>query len=349
MTNSLGDGAAASSVTQDPTDTELASLQLKKKTNRSWGGWLNKYALVLIWAALAIALSIAVPEKFLQQITFNTIFGTQSVLLLLTLALMVPLIVGDFDLSVANTMGMSATLMVVLNGDKYELPLWVALAIVLVAGLLVGVVNAFLVVRIGVNAIVATLGMGTLLLGLANWVSGSIIQTGISPFLSRVVNERFIGLPLSFWYGIAVAALIWYALAFRPLGRRMMFVGQNAEMARLSGVRVERVRFMGFIGAALLSTLAGIIQAGQLGAFQAGSATNYLLPTFAAAFLGTTVVVPGRFNPWGSVIAIFFLITGITGLNLLGLTGWVQDAFYGGALIIAVTLSTVVRNRMTAA
>jgi len=349
MTNSPGDVGLGSTVTQDQTDTESAWPQRKKKPGRSWGGWLNKYALVLIWAAVAVALSIAVPGKFLQLVTFNTIFGTQSVLLLLTLALMVPLIVGDFDLSVANTMGMSATLMVVLNGDKYGLPLLVALAVVLVTGLLVGVVNAFLVVKLGVNAIVATLGMGTLLLGLANWVSGSIIQTGISTFLSTLVNDRFIGLPMSFWYGIAVAALLWYVLAFRPLGRRMMFVGQNGEMARLSGVRVERVRFMAFIGSALLSTLAGIMQAGQLGAFQAGSATNYLLPTFAAAFLGTTVVVPGRFNPWGSVIAIFFLITGITGLNLLGLTGWVQDAFYGGALIIAVTLSTVVRNRVAAA
>lgn len=349
MTNSPGDAVGPSTVTAESPDTEPASPQRRKSSGSSWGSWLNRYALVLIWAALAVALSIAVPEKFLQQITFNTIFGTQSVLLLLTLALIVPLIVGDFDLSVANTMGMSATLMVVLNGDKYGLPLWVALAVVFVAGLTVGVINAFLVVKLGVNAIVATLGMGTLLLGLANWVSGSIIQTGISPFLSRVVNDRFIGLPMSFWYGIAVAALLWYGLAFRPLGRRMMFVGQNPEMARLSGVRVERVRFMAFIGAALLSTLAGVIQAGQLGAFQAGSATNYLLPTFAAAFLGTTVVSPGRFNPWGSVIAIFFLITGITGLNLLGLTGWVQDAFYGGALIIAVTLSTVVRNRVAAA
>ena len=100
------------------------------------------------------------------------------------------------------------------------------------------------------------------------------------------------------------------------------------------------------MGAGLLASLAGIMMAGQLGAFQASSATSYLLPTFAAAFLGTTVIVPGRFNPWGSVVAIFFLITGITGLNLLGLTGWIQDAFYGAALIIAVTLSTLVRRRV---
>src|SRR5690349_1121159 len=99
------------------------------KARLKWGGLsagLNRYALVLIWALLAVVLAVAVPDKFLQPITFYTIFGTQSVLVVLTLALLMPLAVGDFDLSVANTMGMSATLMVVLNGDKYGLPLPVA-------------------------------------------------------------------------------------------------------------------------------------------------------------------------------------------------------------------------------
>ncbi len=316
------------------------------RRRRGIGSWLNRYALVLIWVALAIALAIASPDRFLQPITMSTIFGTQSVLVILTLALLVPLSVGDFDLSVANTMGMSATLMVVLNGDKYGLPLWVALIAAIAAGLIVGFVNGYLVVKVGVDAIVATLGMATLLLGLSNWVSGSIIQTGISKGLSIAINHRVLGLPMSFWFGMFVAAVLWYILSFRPLGRRIAFVGQNREMARLSGVKVDRIRFLSFVGAGFLSAVAGIMMAGQLGAFQASSATSFLLPTFAAAFLGTTVINPGRFNPWGSVIAIFFLITGITGLTLLGLTGWIQDAFYGAALIISVTLSTLVRKRV---
>lgn len=345
MTSSLAeqtDGAKGQNTTtrKSPATTQRTS---------AFGQVANKYALVVIWAVLAIGMTIATPDKFLQPITLNTIFGTQSVLVILTLALLLPLAVGDFDLSVANTMGMSATLMVVINGDKLQLPLGLAIAAAITAGLAVGAINGLLVVRFNVNAIVATLGMGTLLLGLANWVSGSIIQTGISSGLSRFVNAKFLALPLSFWYGLIIAAVIWYMFSFRPIGRRILFVGQNRDMARLSGVRVDRMRFFSFVGAGLLSSLAGILMAGQLGAFQASSSTSFLLPAFAAAFLGTTVINPGRFNPWGSVIAIYFLATGITGLNLLGLTGWVQDAFYGAALIIAVTLSTVVRRRTTRA
>jgi len=333
-------------VSSPPPDLGRPTAGTPKPHKRGALTWVNRYALLIIWIILALALAGITPDNFLQAITFNTIFGTQSVLVILTLALLLPLSMGDFDLSVANAMGMSGTLMVVLNGDKYGLPLVVAIAVAVGTGLLVGAVNGFLVVRLGVDAIVATLGMGTLLLGLASWVSGSIIQTGIASGLTHAMDDKLIGLPLSFWYGIAIAAVFWYVLMFRPMGRRIAFVGQNRDMARLSGVGVDRLRFFGFVGAGLIASLAGIMQAGQLGAYQASSATSYLLPTFAAAFLGTTVVNPGRFNPWGSVIAIYFLITGITGLNLLGLTGWVQDAFYGAALIVAVTLSTVVRNRV---
>lgn len=243
----------------DPGDAESVATTRRK---RGALHYVNRYALVIVWAGLALALAGVTPDKFLQPITFNTIFGTQSVLVILTLALLLPLSMGDFDLSVANTMGMSATLMVVLNGDKYELPLWIALLAAIGAGLLVGLINGLLVVRLGVDAIVATLGMGTLLLGLANWVSGSIIQTGISDLLSRAVNDKFVGLPASFWYGIAIAAVLWYVLAFRPIGRRITFVGQNRDMARLSGVPVDRLRFAGFMGAGLLASLAGIMSAG---------------------------------------------------------------------------------------
>jgi ribose transport system permease protein len=65
----------------------------------------------------------------------------------------------------------------------------------------------------------------------------------------------------------------------------------------------------------------------------------------AAAFLGTTVIMPGRFNPWGSFIAVYFLVTGVTGLALFGLQSWVQNVFYGGALVLAVTLSQLARRR----
>jgi predicted ABC-type sugar transport system permease subunit len=91
--------------------------------------------------------------------------------------------------------------------------------------------------------------------------------------------------------------------------------------------------------------LAGVLYAGAQGAADPVSGVTYQLPAFAAAFLGSTCIAPGRFNPWGATVAVYFLVTGITGLVFLGFSSFIQEMFYGGALVIAVTLSQLVRGR----
>jgi ribose transport system permease protein len=113
----------------------------------------------------------------------------------------------------------------------------------------------------------------------------------------------------------------------------------------LSGIRVRRVRIGSLAVSGLISAFAGVIYAGTIGAADPASGLQFLLPAFAAVFLGATAITPGRFNPWGSLIAIYFLITGITGFELLGINTFVQDLFYGGALVLAVVLSSIARRR----
>ena len=330
--------------TVEPTTT--AGDRTPRNARRATAGNITyRYALVFVWVAMAVVFAILRPDTFPTNATIQTVFGSQSVLVVLTLALLVTLAVGEFDLSVASTLGLSATLIAKLNAIEHMGLGWTVL-LALAAGCLVGLINGGLVVYIGVDAIVATLGMGTLLLGIALWISDSVTIGGIDQTLLDAANNHFLGLPRSFWYGIVLAAIFWYVLQHTPLGRHLLFVGQNRDVSRLAGIKVDRIRVGAFVAGGFLSALAGVILAGTLGAFQSSVAPTFLLPAFAAAFLGSTVVTPGRFNPWGSVIAIYFLITGITGLQLLGLSGWIEQVFYGGALIVAVTLSTLVRRRV---
>jgi ribose transport system permease protein len=110
-------------------------------------------------------------------------------------------------------------------------------------------------------------------------------------------------------------------------------------VARLSGVRVGRVRWGAFVTSGTLSAVAGVVYTGTTGGADPSSGLTFLLPAFAAAFLGATSIAPGRFNPWGSIVAVYFLVTGVTGLQLLGAESFVQQLFYGGALILAVALA----------
>jgi ribose transport system permease protein len=212
---------------------------------------------------------------------------------------------------------------------------------------LVGVVNGILVVVARVNTIVVTLGMSTLLQGIAMWMSSDNTVSGLPPSFAKIANTDIGPLPVSFYYGVVLVLGFAYVLAFTPLGRHMRFVGASREVSRLSGVRVNRIRFGSFVAAGALCGIGAVITVAGLGSFDPTVSNSYLLPTFAAVFLGTAIIEPGRFNPLGTFAGIYFLATGILGLQLLGLQVWVTPVFYGGVLVIAVTISTLLRRRAT--
>jgi ribose transport system permease protein len=187
--------------------------------------------------------------------------------------------------------------------------------------------------------------MGTLLTGIALWMSNLNTIVLPSTGFSKIALLPVGGLFISFLYGAALAVAFAYLLGFTPLGRHMRFVGASREVSRLSGVRVNRIRFGSFVAASALSGIGAVVTVAALGSYNATTSDSYLLPVFASVFLGTAVIQPGRFNPIGTWIGIYFLTTGITGLEDLGLQTWVSDVFYGGVLVIAVTIATLLRHR----
>ena len=312
--------------------------------------WLHtitrNYALVLVWVAMSVVYLILMPTRFGSWGAFSSIFGSQQVLVFLAMSAMITLVVGEFDLSIASVMGISATLVPVLAGI-HGWNIWLACLVAIGVCLLAGAVNAFFVVVMDVSSFVVTLGTGTLLIGLAQMVSGSNIVSVNSPQLSALAIHEVLGMPVSFYYGILLAVVLAYLLGWTPLGRSMIFVGANPEVARLAGIRVQRIRAGAYLAGSLLAGLAGVILVATVGGFDSSTSATYLLPALAAVFLGTAVVQPGMFNPIGTIISIYFLTTGIFGLQLLGFSGWIQNVFYGAGLVIAVTLAKVVRDRST--
>ncbi|MEK9946737.1 MAG: ABC transporter permease [Alphaproteobacteria bacterium] len=316
------------------------------KKSFNWARELERYALLIAWVLLILFFSQVAPDSFLTWSTFSSIiFGSQAVLLVLTLALIIPLTAGDFDLSVAAVLTFSAMLLAILNA-KLGWPLWGAFLVCLGMGLAIGLINAFFILFFRIHSLIVTLGTASIIQGMILWVSGSQTLSGVSNTLIEwVIVKRFLQIPMAFYYAIILAAIIWYVFEYTSIGRRLLFVGRGREVARLSGISVTRVRAGALVASAMLASLAGIINGGTTGGADPLSGLTFLLPAFAAAFLGATAIIPGRFNPVGSVIAVFFLVTGITGLNFLGVDTFVQNIFNGAALIVAVSASQLVRGR----
>jgi ribose transport system permease protein len=303
------------------------------------------YALVAALLVLVGVFGMLRPEAFLSWSNISTMLGSQAVLVVLTMALIIPLTGGDFDLSVASMLTLSSMLLAVMNAQM-GINIFIAMGTALVVGAVVGAINSWFILYFRIPSLIVTLGTGTFINGIVLWISGSMTISGLDQgLIDYVVVRRILGVPLAFYYALALCAVLWYFFDYTTPGRRLLFVGRGREVARLSGIRVDRVRFFSLIASGVLSAAAGILYAGTIGAADPLSGLTFLLPGFAAAFLGATSISPGRFNPWGSLVAVYFLVAGITGLTILGIQTFVQNLFYGGGLVIAVALSQLVRNR----
>ena len=302
-------------------------------------------ALMLVWLLLSAGFGAAMPTSFLNWGNFAILFASYAPAALLALAIIIPLTAGDYDLSVGATLTLSSCIIGVMNVWQ-GLPISVAILLALGAGVLVGLVNAFFIIYVRIPSLVVTLGTMSLMTGIVQWMTNSSTIGGIdNSLVMAVVGGRFLGVPYAFYYAIAAAIVMSYVFDFTPLGRRLLFVGRGREVARLNGIAVDRVRLGALIASGVLASAAGVLYAGVLGSADPYSGLNFLLPAFAAAFLGATTILPGRFNPWGAIVAVYFLATGITGLTMLGIPLWVTNVFNGGALILAVTISQLTRGR----
>jgi ribose transport system permease protein len=302
------------------------------------------FALLAATLALAALFGALVPV-FLSWNNITSMLGSQAVLVVLSLALIIPLTAGDFDLSIANNLTLSAMIIAVLNAQQ-GWPLPAAIGVAIAAGAVIGAVNAGFILYFRIPSLIVTLGTGTFISGLVLWISDSNTISGIDNGLVQwVVVNRLFGIPLAFYYALLLCVALWYFLGYTTAGRRLLFVGRSREVSRLSGIRVDHVRFACLLASGIISAANGVLYAGTMGAADPLSGTTFLLPAFAAAFLGATSITPGRFNAWGTLIAVYFLVIGITGLTMLGIQTFVQNVFYGGALVLAVALSQLVRKR----
>jgi ribose transport system permease protein len=165
------------------------------------------------------------------------------------------------------------------------------------------------------------------------------------PF-AKIGQASIGGITLPVIYTLLVALVIWFVLEHTATGRRLYATGFNPESARLAGVRTARLRFASLIVSALLAGAAGVILASTLGSGDPQAGVPYLLSAYAAAFLGASQLRPGRFNAWGTLIAVLLLGTGVVGLGLVSAPNWAPAMFTGVVLIAALGITGAKRRAL---
>ena len=313
-------------------------------TYRTWLTLFARYATIIGLVAMILAFSVLSPKAFPSFANFTNVLNQTSLVMILAGGLTLAVIVGELDLSVgfgASLHGILVTGLIV--HDKIPIP--VAILIVVAAGALIGLANGFIVTKMRVNSVIATLGTGTIITGLAFAYSAGVpIVAGVPEgFLQLSLGRWLWGIPNNIVVMAAVLGVLWVLVEKTALGQEIQAVGGNASAARLAGINVDRVKILGFVIAGMCSALTGILLASRLGSGTASAADSYLLTAFAAVFLGSATLRDGEFHVFGTFIGALIIAVGFNGLNIFGAPTFSQYMFQGAILIVAVGLSSLGR------
>jgi ribose transport system permease protein len=293
---------------------------------------------IYIFALLFLVFSLWIPNTFLTSGTWRSLLSDQSITCLVAVGLVVPIAAGVVDLAVGAEVGLGAIIVAWLIANQH-VALPAAIALTLLSGAAVGVIIWLLIVRARINAFIATLGMSSVLLAAIAWISGSQQILNLGAGFQNIATNQLFGLAYPVYIMLVVAALVWYVLERTAAGRRVYATGGNIEAASLAGIRTSRVIFFSVVTCGVISALAGLLESSQLATGDPTIGPPYLLPAFAAVFLGSTQFRGGRCNVWGTVVGAYVLATGVKGLQLAGAPIWIPDLFNGLALLLAVGMA----------
>jgi ribose transport system permease protein len=309
------------------------------RTSSTISRLIANQGLLLLTIVLIIVFSITLPNTFPTLLTAQSILSDRSTIAFLALAEMIVISAGQFDLSIGYGIGLAHILAVGLQ-VKAGVPWPLAVVIVLVSGALIGLINGLLVRLAKIDSFIATLGIGTILYAVSEWYTGGQQISGTLPPAFIAINGAApLGIPIAAVYVVIIAVVMWMAFDYLPIGRYLYAIGSNERAAELIGIPITRYVIGAFVASGTLTAFAGVVLGAKLQVGQSNIGPEYLLPAFVGALLGSTSVKPGRVNVWGTIIAVLILAVGISGIQQLGASFFVEPLFNGLTLIVAVGLA----------
>jgi simple sugar transport system permease protein len=337
-----------------------AQVAVAERDSFSAAEFVVRYGVILVGVLIAVAFALLIPG-FATPNTLVAILQTQAVAAIAALGMTLTAVVADLDLSVGAVAGLSVTVAALVM-VRWALTGGTAIAACLLAGLVVGCVNAAMIVWLNVPPLLATLGALFTVQGLKRWsVDGQTLITGLTLPNGERLTGRFtddftaidgtqvLGIPLSVYLFALIAVLVWVFLERTRYGRVFYAVGGNAEAARLAGARVRRFQFGAYAMSGLLAAVAGIILASRLRQGDVTAGDSALLDAVAMTLVGYAVLGAKKPNALGTVVGAIFIGLILQGLTQLGLPYYTQDLIKGLVLIFALLMSFSLRRRRRAA
>lgn len=300
---------------------------------------------ILVIVIVLFALLPATAGVFFSSTNVSNVLGGEAVVGIVALAVMIPIVADQYDISAGAVVGLAALLAAGLM-TRNEVAVLPAVVIAILAGTAVGAINGFLVAYLKVSSLIATIGMSVVIQGLvALYSHDETIANGIPDSIINDFSGKWFNLPKAFIYFLIIALIVYVLLQHTAYGRNLHALGSNLRASRLIGLRTQWLTMSALMLSGTIAAVAGVLLVGYSGTASPTVGPGYTLPALSAVFLGSTTILPGRFNVPGTIISVYLVAIIINGLTLAGATDWVEPFFNGIALVIAVALASLVSGK----
>lgn len=296
---------------------------------------VERWSLLVAFLIAFAFFSAARPDTFLTWANARGILDDASVLCVLAVGVTIVLVIGEFDLSLGAVAGLAAAAGV--SAMAFQgWPAWAAVLLALAAGGIAGLANGLAVTLVRIPSFIATLAMGSIAAAIELAITKTAIFEGLSPSYLEIALTEVLGIPLRPIIAVAVAVIFLVVLRTTVYGRHASAVGDNPAAAQLAGIPVHRVKVIAFALAGVSAGLAAVLVTSSASQYYPNLGTGYLLPAYAAAFLGLSLGGGLRFNVLGSYLGVLLLATVTTGLTMMNQPSWVAALVQGIVLLVAV-------------
>ncbi len=295
------------------------------------------------WAATASILMFAVLSLVSQKVSYASFTANFNIACYLTICALGQMFVittgGAMDLSIPNMITLSAFLsMGIINGEnKNFFPVFL---LMILLGMAVGFINAFLVIKVRIPAMIATLGVGYILSTFTQLYSRYRFSTmTLCSIMKTCVTFRILGIPLICCIVVGLVALTTVLFKSVTYGRALMALGQNRYAAELAGIQVDLVETLAYMICSILAAISGMFLAGRTGGAFLGMGDSYLMDTIGSVVIGGTVCAGGRAEPVGTLLGAFFLCLVVTVMSAANFSVGMQYLIRGLIIVFVLVLS----------
>lgn len=309
---------------------------------------IREIVLALMIVIIAVAVQFRTGGLFFTGSNLFDLLREASILIMVSMGLMMVILTGNIDLSIGSTMGLCGMLCALTLKNNQDIPLILLFLMAAVIGALCGFLNGFIVARLHVYALIATLATKYIFRGIIYLFSGGawVAQAEMTPEFISITTTSFLGINSLIWFAIGITVISFVYLNYTRSGRHLFAVGNSQNAAEVTGIKVRLTQIRSFVICGVIAGLAGLLWVCKYGNAQSESCDGYEISVIASVVAGGCSIAGGEGSVAGVLLGALLMGTLNNILPLIRVSTYWQQAIKGFIILISIVINAYMQKRV---